>query len=57
MSVCGGRKIFCSKNCIIGLVHDYKIEIPVQPTRLAYKLAVAKEIYEKFVKRLAKCVF
>ena len=29
------------------------MEIPVQPTRLAYKLAVAEEIYEELVKRLA----
>ena len=29
------------------------MEITVQPTRLACKLAVAEEIYEELVKRLA----
>lgn len=38
---------------IDGDVEAYYVEIPVQPTRLAYKLAVAEEIYEELVKRLA----
>lgn len=37
---------------IDGDVEAYYVEIPVQPTRLAYKLAVAEEIYEELVKRL-----
>lgn len=38
---------------IDGDVEAYYVEITVQPTRLAYKLAVAEEIYEELVKRLA----
>ena len=38
---------------IDGDVEAYYVEIPVQPTRLAYKLTVAEEIYEELVKRLA----
>lgn len=37
---------------IDGDVQTYYIELPPQPTRLAYKLAVAEEIYEELVKRL-----
>ena len=38
---------------IDGDVEEYYVELPPQPTRLAYKLAVAEEIYEELVKRLA----
>ncbi len=37
---------------IDGDVEEYYVELPPQPTRLAYKLAVAEEIYEELVKRL-----
>ncbi len=37
---------------IDGDVQTYYVELPPQPTRLAYKLAVAEEIYEELVKRL-----
>ena len=37
---------------IDGDVEAYYVELPLQPTRLAYKLAVAEEIYEELVKRL-----
>lgn len=37
---------------IDGDVRTYYDELPPQPTRLAYKLAVAEEIYEELVKRL-----
>ena len=37
---------------IDGDVEAYYVELPPQPTRLAYKLAVAEEIYEELVKRL-----
>ena len=37
---------------IDGDVEAYYVELPHQPTRLAYKLAVAEEIYEELVKRL-----
>ena len=37
---------------IDGDVKAYYVELPPQPTRLAYKLAVAAEIYEELVKRL-----
>ncbi len=37
---------------IDGDVESYYVELPPQPTRLAYKLAVAEEIYEELVKRL-----
>lgn len=37
---------------IDGDVRTYYVELPSQPTRLAYKLAVAEEIYEELVKRL-----
>ena len=37
---------------IDGDVRTYYVELPPQPTRLAYKLAVAEEIYEELVKRL-----
>ena len=36
-----------------GRVKDYYIEIPVQPTRLAYKLAVAKEIVDELMKLIS----
>ena len=35
-----------------GNVKAYYVELPPQPSRLAYKLAVAEEIYEELVKRL-----
>lgn len=35
-----------------GSVETYYIELEPQPTRLAYKLAVAKEIYDALIKRL-----
>ena len=37
---------------IDGDVEEYYVELPPQPTRLAYKLAVAEEIYEELIKRL-----
>ena len=37
---------------IDGNVQAYYVELPPQPSRLAYKLAVAEEIYEELVKRL-----
>ena len=37
---------------IDGEVQSYEIEIPPQPTRLAYKLAVAREIYDALMERL-----
>ena len=37
---------------IDGNVQAYYVELPPQSSRLAYKLAVAEEIYEEFVKRL-----
>lgn len=37
---------------IDGDVRTYYAELPPQPTRLAYKLAVAEEIYEELIKRL-----
>ena len=37
---------------IYGDVEEYYVELPPQPTRLAYKLAVAEEIYEELIKRL-----
>lgn len=33
-------------------IESYYIELPPQPTRLAYKLAVAKEIYDALMERL-----
>lgn len=30
-------------------IYSYNVKIPVQPSRLMYKLAVAKEIYEKLI--------
>ena len=36
-----------------GRVKDYYIEIPVQSTRLAYKLAVAKEIVDELMKLIS----
>ena len=35
-----------------GNVKDYYRELPVQPTRLAYKLAVAKEVLDELMKLL-----
>lgn len=35
-----------------GEVKDYYRELPVQPTRLAYKLAVAKEVLDELMKLL-----
>ena len=37
---------------IDGDVEEYYVELLPQPTRLAYKLAVAEEIYEELIKRL-----
>ncbi|MBQ4283754.1 MAG: CinA family protein [Lachnospira sp.] len=37
-----------------GVVTDYYRELPVQPTRLAYKLAVAAEIVEELMKILGE---
>lgn len=37
---------------IDGNVQAYYVKLPPQPSRLAYKLAVAEEIYEELVKRL-----
>ena len=37
---------------IDGDVEEYYVEFTPQPTRLAYKLAVAEEIYEELIKRL-----
>lgn len=37
---------------IDGDVEEYYVELPPQQTRLAYKLAVAEEIYEELIKRL-----
>lgn len=39
---------------INGEVESYYIELEPQPTRLAYKLAVAKEIYDALMKRLGR---
>lgn len=36
-----------------GEVRDYYIELPVQPSRLAYKLAVAKEVYDRLMSLVA----
>ena len=33
-----------------GQLKDYYIELPEQPSRLAYKLAVAKEVYDELIK-------
>lgn len=33
-------------------IKDYYVELPVQPTRLAYKMAVAKEIADELMKLL-----
>lgn len=38
---------------IDGVKRSYYVELSPQPTRLAYKLAVAKEIYEALMERLA----
>ena len=35
-----------------GEVMSYYLELQTQPTRLAYKLAVAKEIYDALMERL-----
>ena len=35
-----------------GEVYSYYIELEPQPTRLMYKLAVAKEIYDKLIERI-----
>lgn len=35
-----------------GEMQSYHIELPPQPTRLSYKLAVAKEIYDALMERL-----
>lgn len=35
-----------------GEVYSYYIELEPQPTRLMYKLAVAKEIYEKLIEKI-----
>lgn len=40
---------------INGLVTKYYVEIPVQPTRLAYKLAVAEEVYEALWSSITMC--
>ena len=37
---------------VLGSVEAYHIQLPPQPSRLMYKLAVAKEIYDVLVKRL-----
>lgn len=37
---------------IDGDVKEYYVELPPQPTRLAYKMAVAEDIYEELIKRL-----
>lgn len=37
---------------IDGDVQSYYIELEPQPTRLAYKLAVAKEVYDELIKKL-----
>ena len=37
----------------IGEIQSYYIELEPQPTRLAYKLAVAKEIYDELMKRIS----
>ncbi|MCR5624906.1 MAG: CinA family protein [Lachnospiraceae bacterium] len=37
---------------INGKVESYHIQLPPQPTRLAYKLAVAKEIYNVLIDKL-----
>ncbi len=37
---------------IDGNIQTYYVELPPQPTRLAYKLAVGEEIYEELVKWL-----
>ena len=37
---------------IDGDIRSYYIELEPQPTRLAYKLAVAKEIYDELMKRM-----
>ena len=37
---------------IDGDVEEYYVKLPPQPTRLAYKLAVAEDIYEELIKRL-----
>lgn len=36
-----------------GEIQSYYIELEPQPTRLAYKLAVAKEIYDELMKRIS----
>ena len=33
-------------------VHSFYVELPAQPARLAYKLAVAEEVYEELMKLL-----
>lgn len=45
-----GRMYFAIE--INGDVESYYIELEPQPTRLAYKLAVAKEIYDALIKRV-----
>lgn len=35
-----------------GEMHSYYIELEPQPTRLMYKLAVAKEVYDVIIRRL-----
>ena len=40
---------------INGLVTTYYVEIPTQPTRLAYKLAVAEEVYEALWSSIEMC--
>ena len=37
---------------INGKVESYYVELPSQPSRLAYKLAVAEEIYERLMDRM-----
>ena len=46
-----GTGVFC--NWSKGEIQSYYIELEPQPTRLAYKLAVAKEIYDELMKRIS----
>ena len=38
--------------CLNGIVESYYVELDPQPTRLAYKLAVAEEVYEKLMESM-----
>lgn len=45
-----GQVYFAIK--IHNTVSSYYVELEPQPTRLAYKLAVAKEVYDKLIEKL-----